>query len=176
MERRVEAFVVKQTAVLMVATALVLGGCGESGGQSEGQDPSAQATVDARTEERLRKLEEEAREAREEARRERAKARARRERERAAAETAPASAAAPAASGGGGGIVVPDVVGLDHQAAQDAMQGEGLWLLDERDCSGQGRALLWDRNWEVVSTDPPAGTAVSEDTVVTLCSVKQGER
>jgi hypothetical protein len=34
---------------------------------------------------------------------------------------------------------------------------------------------LWDRNWEVVSTDPPAGTRVSEDDTITLCSKKQGE-
>jgi hypothetical protein len=75
----------------------------------------------------------------------------------------------------GGGIVVPDVVGLDHQAAQDAMQGEGLWVLDEKDCTGRGRMLLFDRNWEVVSTDPPAGTSVSADATITICSKKQGE-
>jgi hypothetical protein len=74
-----------------------------------------------------------------------------------------------------GSIIVPDVAGLDHQAAQDALQGEGLWLLDEKDATGQGRLLLWDRNWEVVRTDPPAGTAVSEDTVITILSKKQGE-
>jgi hypothetical protein len=79
------------------------------------------------------------------------------------------------ASGGGGDIIVPDVTGLDHQAAQDALQGEGLWLLDEEDATGQGRLLLWDRNWEVVRTDPPAGTAVSEDTSITIYSKKQGE-
>ena len=96
--------------------------------------------------------------------------RAKRARERAAA----AEDAEPITATGGD-IVVPDVVGLDHQAAQDAMQGEGLWILDEKDCSGQGRMLLWDRNWEVVRTDPPAGTRVTEDTTITLCSVKEGE-
>ena len=70
---------------------------------------------------------------------------------------------------------MPNVVGLDHQAAQNALQGEGLYLLDERDCSGQDRLLLFDRTWEVVRTDPAAGTKVSEDTTITLCSVKQGE-
>ena len=70
---------------------------------------------------------------------------------------------------------MPDVAGLDHQAAQDALQGEGLWLLDEMDATGQDRLPLWDRNWEVVRADPPAGTAVSEDTVITIYSKKQGE-
>ena len=70
---------------------------------------------------------------------------------------------------------MPNVVGLDHQAAQNALQGEGLYALDEKDCSGQDRLLLFDRNWEVVKTDPPAGTKVSEATTITLCSVKQGE-
>jgi beta-lactam-binding protein with PASTA domain len=79
------------------------------------------------------------------------------------------------ASPEGGNITVPDVAGLDHQAAQDALQGEGLWILDEKDATGQGRLLLWDRNWEVVRTDPPAGTTVSDDTVITIFSKKQGE-
>jgi hypothetical protein len=88
----------------------------------------------------------------------------------------PAGAAAPTTGQpGGGGITVPDVVGQDHQLAQDTMQSAGLYLLDERDCTGQDRLLLWDRNWVVVEQDPPAGSQASEDTVVTLCSKKLGE-
>jgi hypothetical protein len=114
------------------------------------------------------------------ARRQRAKARkARKERQQARARqkaaATPETTQEPA-SDAGGGITVPDVVGLDHQAAQDAMQGEGLYNLRERDCSGQGRLLLFDRNWEVVRTTPPGGAHVSEDTKITICSVKQGEQ
>jgi len=87
----------------------------------------------------------------------------------------PTSDPAPAADGRGGSILVPDVVGQDHQLAQDTMQSAGLYLLDERDCTGQDRLLLWDRNWVVVEQDPPPGTQASEDTVVTLCSKKRGE-
>jgi len=54
----------------------------------------------------------------------------------------------------------------DHQAAQNALQGEGLWSLDETDCTGQGRLLLLDGNWEVVSL-APRGSQVSEDTTIT---------
>jgi beta-lactam-binding protein with PASTA domain len=70
---------------------------------------------------------------------------------------------------------VPDVVGEDHQLAQDTMQAAGLYLLDEEDATGQGRALIVDRNWTVVEQDPPAGTKVSENQTITLRSKKDGE-
>lgn len=74
-----------------------------------------------------------------------------------------------------GAITVPDVVGLDHQLAQDTMQAAGLYSLAEEDATGQGRLLVWDRNWTVVSQSPAAGTAVNEDTTITLSSKKDGE-
>jgi hypothetical protein len=55
------------------------------------------------------------------------------------------------------------------------MQSAGLYLLAEEDATGAGRMLLWDRNWIVVSQDPPAGTPVSENTTITLRSKKRGE-
>ena len=72
-------------------------------------------------------------------------------------------------------ITVPDVVGKDHQLAQDTMQAAGLYNLVEEDATGQDRMLLWDRNWTVVGQDPPGGTTVSEDAVITLRSKKDGE-
>ncbi len=72
-------------------------------------------------------------------------------------------------------ITVPDVVGENHQYAQDTMQAAGLYNLDERDATGEGRMLLWDRNWVVVSQDPPAGSEVTEDTTITLSAKKEGE-
>jgi hypothetical protein len=72
-------------------------------------------------------------------------------------------------------IIVPDVVGLDHQLAQDTMQAAGLYALAEEDATGQGRLLLWDRNWTVVSQDPPAGTNVSSDQTITLHAKKDDE-
>lgn len=72
-------------------------------------------------------------------------------------------------------IEVPDVVGENHQYAQDTMQAAGLYMLDERDATGRGRMLVWDRNWVVVEQDPPAGTMVTEDTTITLSSKKEGE-
>lgn len=79
------------------------------------------------------------------------------------------------AGSSGGSITVPNVVGKDHQLAQDTMQSAGLYALDEEDCTGQGRLLFYDRNWTVVKQEPPAGSRVSEDETITLCSKKDGE-
>ena len=74
-----------------------------------------------------------------------------------------------------GRIRVPSVVGKDHQLAQDTMQAAGLYNLSEEDATGQGRMLLFDRNWTVVSQSPKAGSRVSEDATITLSSKKDGE-
>ncbi len=82
---------------------------------------------------------------------------------------------ASSSEGGGGGITVPDVVGDDHQLAQDTMQAAGLYNLAEEDATGQGRMLIVDRNWTVVSQSPKAGAKVNEDTTIVLRSKKDGE-
>jgi beta-lactam-binding protein with PASTA domain len=74
-----------------------------------------------------------------------------------------------------GKIKVPDVEGIDHQLAQDTMQAAGLYNLAEEDATGQGRMLLIDRNWTVVSQSPAAGSMVSEDQTITLRSKKDDE-
>jgi hypothetical protein len=73
-------------------------------------------------------------------------------------------------------IRVPNVVGMDHQLAQDTMQAAGLYMLAERDASGQGRLLLYDRNWTVVRQSPKPGARVSEERTITLYSIKDDER
>jgi hypothetical protein len=90
-------------------------------------------------------------------------------------ESAPIEAAAPPAEEQAERIAVPDVVGLDHQLAQDTMQAAGLYILAEEDATGAGRMLLWDRNWTVVAQDPPSGTMVDENTTITLRSKKDDE-
>lgn len=88
-----------------------------------------------------------------------------------------ASASADDEGGGtdSGNITVPNVVGKDHQLAQDTMQAAGLYNLAEEDATGQGRMLIVDRNWTVVSQSPSAGSKVSEDTTIVLRSKKDGE-
>jgi hypothetical protein len=55
------------------------------------------------------------------------------------------------------------------------MQASGFYLLHEEDATGQGRMLVLDRNWEVVSQSVTAGTSASTDTAITLYSKKIGE-
>lgn len=75
-------------------------------------------------------------------------------------------------AGDSGRIVVPNEVGRNHQDAQDDLQSKGLYNLDEKDATGQGRLLILDSNWKVVSQTPAAGTRVGPDTTITLSSKK----
>jgi beta-lactam-binding protein with PASTA domain len=70
---------------------------------------------------------------------------------------------------------LPNVVGMNHQSAQDRLQRAGFHNLRERDCSGRGRQLLFDRNWKVQRMSPPAGKRVSTTRPITLCSVKYSD-
>jgi hypothetical protein len=74
-----------------------------------------------------------------------------------------------------GSTVVPSVVGLDHQLAQDTLQSAGFYALVEEDATGAGRLLLVDRNWVVVEQFPAAGAKVASSTQITLRSKKKGE-
>ena len=71
--------------------------------------------------------------------------------------------------------VVPNVVGVNHQLAQDTMQAAGFYFLTEEDATGQGRLLVLDRNWVVVSQVPAGGTTVPLETKILLRSKKVGE-
>ncbi|MGW5637771.1 hypothetical protein [Streptomyces sp. NPDC003832] len=69
---------------------------------------------------------------------------------------------------------LPDLVGLDLQAAQDEAQAAGFYLLDDQDASGQNRLQVLDRNWTVCSQEPAAGEHPT-DTLITLNAVKDDE-
>ncbi|MGI8328322.1 PASTA domain-containing protein [Actinomadura scrupuli] len=73
-------------------------------------------------------------------------------------------------------VRVPNLVGTNHQVAQDTLQAAGFYRLVEKDATGQDRLLLWDRNWVVVRQSPRGGTlADPKTTTVTLYSKKIGE-
>jgi colicin import membrane protein len=72
-------------------------------------------------------------------------------------------------------FTMPDVVGMNLQEAQDALQGVGSLLMDQTDASGQDRTQLDDSNWQVCTQDPAAGTEAPVETVVSLGSVKLDE-
>ena len=57
---------------------------------------------------------------------------------------------------------MPNVIGMDLQGAQDAVQsvsGGQVWFSSSTDLTGQDRAQMSDRNWQVCSSTPaPGGT------------------
>jgi hypothetical protein len=69
---------------------------------------------------------------------------------------------------------LPNLVGMDLQAAQDKAQAAGFYSLDDQDASGQNRLQVLDRNWIVCSQKPAPGTHPT-DTLVTLFAVKDTE-
>jgi hypothetical protein len=90
--------------------------------------------------------------------------------------TTPPASTSSSASASAKLIKVPDVSGMNHQDAQNAMQRAGLYNLREVDGTGQGRALVIDRNWVQTAQDPPPGTEVAPDAVITLTAVKYTDR
>jgi hypothetical protein len=73
-------------------------------------------------------------------------------------------------------LTVPDVSGMNHQQAQDAMQAAGLYNLREVDGKGLGRALVVDSNWVQTGQSPAAGSRVTPDAVITLTAVKNTDK
>lgn len=71
--------------------------------------------------------------------------------------------------------VLPNVVGMNLQAGQDAMQATGFYFLDDQDDTGQHRLQIFDRNWVVTRQEPAAGRRVSTNTKVVLWAKKIGE-
>lgn len=79
------------------------------------------------------------------------------------------------AGGAGAGGSMPSVVGMVLQDAQDLLQSQGSYLMDQQDASGQGRMQVLDSNWTVCSQSPAPGAALDGGTLVTLSAVKIGE-
>ncbi|GAA0269287.1 PASTA domain-containing protein [Cryptosporangium japonicum] len=80
-----------------------------------------------------------------------------------------------AATGAPSDGVIPDVVCRDLQAAQDALQAAGFFVLASVDGTGQGRRQFVDRNWIVTAQSVKAGTQPVRSTRVRLTVVKIGE-
>ena len=72
-------------------------------------------------------------------------------------------------------FVMPNVVGMGLQDAQDLLQSLDSYLMDQKDASGKGRSQLVDSNWKVCSQSPSAGTRLSILKFVTLAAVKLEE-
>ena len=72
-------------------------------------------------------------------------------------------------------FVMPKVVGLNLQLAQDLLQSKGSYILDQEDFKGLNRLQLLDSNWKVCAQWPASGKKVVISTVVRLSSVKLTE-
>jgi hypothetical protein len=73
-------------------------------------------------------------------------------------------------------FVMPKVVGMNLQLAQDLLQSKGSYVMDQEDYKGLNRFQINDSNWKVCKQTPAAGKSVPISTVVTLYSVKLAER
>lgn len=71
--------------------------------------------------------------------------------------------------------VMPDVVCMNLQDAQDLIQEHGVFYSRSKDATGAGRMQLVDSNWQVVSQQPAPGTRFGEGDAV-LSVVKYGEQ
>ncbi|MCR5980329.1 PASTA domain-containing protein [Gordonia jinghuaiqii] len=70
--------------------------------------------------------------------------------------------------------IMPDVVCMNLQAAQNAIQAAGVFFSRSTDASGEGRSQLVDSNWVVVAQTPGPSTPFDEGEAV-LSAVKIGE-
>ncbi len=64
---------------------------------------------------------------------------------------------------------MPNLIGMDLQGAQDAIQsvsGGQVWFSSSTDLTGQGRAQLSDRNWQVCTSTPAPGATFTASTEI----------
>jgi len=70
--------------------------------------------------------------------------------------------------------IMPNVVCMNLQAAQNAIQEAGVFFSRSEDATGKGRSQVIDSNWTVVSQSPAAGSPIGEGDAI-LSAVKIGE-
>ena len=85
--------------------------------------------------------------------------------------TAPATSTAPVGQSGGSGPswTMPNLVGMNLQDAQDAIQqltNNDVFYTGSTDLTGQARNQLIDRNWQVCASTPAPGESFNRDTAI----------
>lgn len=84
----------------------------------------------------------------------------------------------PAPSVAAGPWTMPNLIGQDLQAAQNAIQAltdYKVFFSGSKDLTGKGRMQVSDRNWQVCSSTPPAGATITEQSSVEFGVVKLSE-
>lgn len=72
-------------------------------------------------------------------------------------------------------FVMPPLVGMNLQKAQNLLQARGSFLLTQTDGTGQERFQMVDYGWKVCAQVPAAGTVTDLATLVELITVKLSE-
>jgi hypothetical protein len=73
---------------------------------------------------------------------------------------------------------MPNLVGRNLQDAQDAIQAltdDNVFFSGSTDLTGQGRAQIMDRNWQVCMSTPPSGSALTVGTRIDFGVVRDSE-
>ncbi|WP_415668943.1 hypothetical protein, partial [Williamsia muralis] len=86
----------------------------------------------------------------------------------------PAPVAPTTTSADSAGGIMPAVVCMNLQAAQNLIQDNGVFFSRSEDATGEDRMQLDDSNWIVVSQTPEPGTPITEGDAI-LSVVKIGE-
>jgi hypothetical protein len=74
---------------------------------------------------------------------------------------------------------MPNLIGMNLQGAQDAIQSltrGAVWFSGSTDLTGKGRAQIIDRNWQVCTSTPAAGTTITTSTAVRFGVVRDTEK
>jgi beta-lactam-binding protein with PASTA domain len=72
-------------------------------------------------------------------------------------------------------FVMPALVGMNLQRAQNQLQARGSFLLTQTDGTGEGRFQMLDYGWKVCAQAPAAGTVTDIVRLVELVTVKLHE-
>lgn len=72
-------------------------------------------------------------------------------------------------------FVMPALVGMNLQRAQNQLQARGSFILTQTDGTGEGRFQMLDYGWKVCAQDPPAGSVTDIVRMVELVTVKLSE-
>ena len=73
---------------------------------------------------------------------------------------------------------MPNLVGMDLQGAQDAIQSlthDQVWYSGSTDLTGKGRAQIVDRNWTVCGSTPAPGVTFTTTTAINFGVVRDTE-
>jgi hypothetical protein len=88
--------------------------------------------------------------------------------------TVPTTSTAPAVAPPAAEALMPSVMCMNLQDAQDTIQRAGVFYSRSEDATGRGRNQVLDSNWQVVAQNPSPGAPIGEGDAV-LSVVKYGE-